>query len=313
MGAALIAPAIYNKVSDTFGHGDSNNRPPQFSSGAMFTGLELDTEYVFVPIKGNEKYGLKYIDDDNVKNCDHCRQIGPTNNLYQSTVMFVNNNLSSGQKITTQTPFAILVMMRVYDDDNEDDDSATASYEVFQKDGIVEPRYKAMWVYNGKGDSFYEMVPFNNSKDKSNFEMRGQFFARPSDSRNVFSIQQYIHSERQDFGIDGNLYAPVSGDDLIQDRVDILIQKVNEVSYPGISMLPYAEAMFANTPPNQAISITSEGYTPETSFSEHWYYYLLVFLMYVAVGGVGTAMVLYLVAKPAIDSGLVSKALPLML
>lgn len=312
MGAALIAPSVYSTVSDTFGHGDSNNRAPQFSSNAMLTGLELDTEYVFMPIKSGEKYGLKYIDDDNVENCDHCRQIGPTNNLYQSTVMFVNNNLSTGKKITTQTPFAILVMMRVYDDDNEDDDSATASYEVFQKDGIVEPRYKAMWVYNGKADDFYEMVPYNDSEDKSNFEMRGQFFARPSDSDSVFSLQQYIHSERQDFGINGNLYAPVSGDDLMEDRVDVFIRKVNEVSYPGISMLQYAEAMFANTPPNEAISITSEGIAPETAFSEHWYYYLVVGLMYLAVWGVGAFMVFYMLANKALDSGVVASAVPLM-
>ena len=119
--------------------------------------LKLDTEYTFQPVVSGILKGLKYI-DVNVSNCDHCKRVGVTNNVFQSSVMFINSNQPQGSTITTDMPVSILVLMHVFEDNQACATSATQSAEMLPPSDTHVATAKAMWLYNGKGENSYELI-----------------------------------------------------------------------------------------------------------------------------------------------------------
>lgn len=253
------------------------------------TGLRLDTEYFFCPLTLDRINGLKYI-DTNVKDCNHCRRIAPTNNIYQATVMFINSAVQpAGSMITTTTPFAILVMFNVYDDAKV---HSGPSSSVYNKESVQVPKHQAMWLFNGKGEDKYEMIPYEDSETRDDFDTRGQFFAlRTTNENPVFAFLQIVHSQPQVFGLspDKDYYGPAYGD-RTSDFLSVYVSAPNNELYPGLSLLanPDIKAeMFGNKPPRQALgALPAEISAPAPyHFSDHWWWYVVVGGAYLSVLG----------------------------
>jgi len=256
MGALALGGYAYQELSSE-GH-DRDNFAPDIQHVAE-TGLFLNTEYAFTPTLNGNIYGLAYTDHEHPKNCDNCRRLAITNNIWQSTVMFVNNELPAGSAIKTNTPFGILVMMRIYE--NNDPDFPEPHYEVMPDEDSDEPRHVAMWLYNGKNERKYELIPFFDIKGKSNVERRGTFYASLTSDDSLFRIWQYVHSEIQNFGQStGNneYYGP---SEEVERVMPVLIQGLNNDKFPGLSLLSdntVRSTMFKGSSPNEVFVITRE-------------------------------------------------------